>query len=63
MVTKSKEGAYHIDYIKEIIEKLNDKEIIVEKRELIVEFLKKLILQARIEEFKKAKENESPENC
>ena len=63
LVTRSKEGAYHFDYMKELIEKLNDQEIIVENRELIIEFLKKLVLQARTEEFKKAKDNENPENC
>lgn len=63
LVTRSKEGAYHFDYMKELIEKLNDKEIMVENRELIIEFLKKLVLQARTEEFKKAKDNENPENC
>ena len=63
LVTRSKEGAYHFEYMKELIEKLNDKEIMVENRELIIEFLKKLVLQARTDEFKKAVDNEGPENC
>ena len=63
LVTRSKEGEYHFEYMRELIQKLKDKSIVVENRELIIQFLDKLCLQARTEEFKKAKENENPEEC
>ena len=57
LVTRSKEGEYHFEYMRELIQKLRDEAIKVENRELIIEFLDKLCLQARTEEFKKAKDN------
>ena len=47
LVTRSKEGEYHFEYMRELIQKLSNKSIVVENRELIIKFLDKLCLQAR----------------
>ena len=43
--------------MRELIQKMKDEAIIVENKKLIIDFLDKLCLQARTEEFKKAKNN------
>ena len=63
LVTRSKEGEYHYEYMKELIEKMKDKTMVAPNKELIIEFLTKMSSQARIEEFKKANDCENPEKC
>ena len=39
LVTRSKEGEYHYEYMKELIEKMKDPTMVAQNKDLIIEFL------------------------